>query len=112
MALALALVVLLLAGFAPVIWIFSQTTANIVFIGWIHLIFWVISIGFGFRLLSLGFGLLGESYSQGLVFWAFVFLLVSFQMSTILRPLLGTSRIFLSDEKIFFLTHWFQCMGS
>lgn len=111
MVLALALVVLLLAGFAPVLWIFSQTTTDIVFIGWIHLIFWSISVGFGFRLLAAGFGLLGKAYSGGLTFWAFVFLLVSFQMSTILRPILGTSKLFLADEKLFFLTHWFRVMG-
>jgi hypothetical protein len=111
LVLALGLVVLLLAGFAPVLWIFSQTTTNIVFIGWIHLIFWLISLGFGYRLLSAGFGLLGKAYSGGLAFWAFVFLLVSFQMSTILRPILGTSKVFLADEKLFFLTHWFSCMG-
>ena len=111
LVLALALVVLLLAGFAPVLWIFSQTTNNIVFIGWIHLIFWIISVGFGFRLLSAGFGLLGKAYSEGLTFWAFVFLLVSLQISTILRPILGTSKLFLADEKVFFLTHWFRVMG-
>jgi len=111
LVLSLALVVLLLAGFAPVLWIFSQTTHSLVFIGWIHLIFWVISVAFGFRLLSAGFGLLGSAYSEGLTFWAFVFLLVSFQMSAILRPILGTSNLFLADEKVFFLTHWFRCMG-
>jgi len=109
--LSLSLVVILLIGFAPVAWIFSQTTNNIVLMGWIHLIVWIASVGFGLRLLSAALGLLADHFFEGLAAWTFVFLLVCFQMSAVLRPILGTSKLFLSDEKIFFLTHWFRCMG-
>jgi len=110
--LSLSLVVVLLVGFAPVAWIFSQTTDNIVLMGWIHLILWVASVWFGLRLLSAAFGLLARDFSQGLSAWAFIFLLVCFQMSAVLRPILGTSKEFLTDEKVFFLSHWFKCMGN
>lgn len=109
--LSMSLTVVLLIGFAPVAWIFSQTTNNLPLMGWIHLILWITSVGFGLRLLSSAFGLLARDFTGGLVAWVFVFLLVCFQMSAVLRPLLGTSKLFLSDEKVFFLSYWFSCMG-
>ncbi len=109
--LSLSLMVVLLIGFAPVAWIFSQTTNNIVLMGWIHFVIWIASVFFGLRLLSAAFGLLARDFGEGLSVWAFIFLLVCFQMSAVLRPLIGTSPVFLSEEKVFFLSHWFKCMG-
>ena len=38
--------------------------------------------------------------------WCFILLLTMVQMSTTLRPLVGTSPQFLTMEKKFFLVHW------
>ena len=43
---------LLLIGFAPVAWIFSQSTDSIAFMGALHLILWAIGISFGLRLID------------------------------------------------------------
>jgi hypothetical protein len=39
-----------------------------------------------------------------------IFLLVAMQMTTALRPIIGTSENFLPKEKKFFLVHWGDCM--
>ena len=41
-----------LIGFAPVAWIFSQSTDSVAFMGALHLAFWVIGIRFGLRLID------------------------------------------------------------
>src|SRR5438067_4416898 len=58
---AVALSVLLLIGFAPVAWIFSQSTDSIPFMGGLHLILWLIAIGFGLRLIGAMGRLLARS---------------------------------------------------
>ena len=49
---AVCLTALLLIGFAPVSWIFSQSTDSVALMGALHLVFWAIGIGFGLRLLD------------------------------------------------------------
>src|SRR5437016_11591563 len=49
---AVCLSSILLIGFAPVAWIFSQSTDSIVFMGALHLLFWAIGIRFGVRLID------------------------------------------------------------
>jgi hypothetical protein len=39
------------------------------------------------------------------------FVIVSLQMMTTLRPIVGTSRTFFPTEKKFFLAHWFESMS-
>jgi hypothetical protein len=39
-----------------------------------------------------------------------IFVVVCLQMTTALRPILGTSDTFLPTEKRFFLAHWFDTM--
>jgi hypothetical protein len=101
---------LLLIGFAPVAWIFSQSTDSIPFMGALHLILWVISISFGLRLLGAMGRLLAGSTGGQLKLWNLIFILVCLQMTTTLRPIIGTSERFLPGEKKFFLTHWFETM--
>ena len=40
--------------------------------------------------------------------WTFLFVLVTLQMTTALRPIVGTSTERFPSEKKFFLEHWFQ----
>jgi hypothetical protein len=39
-----------------------------------------------------------------------IFLLVMLQMTTTLRPIVGTAETFLPTEKKFFLNHWAQSL--
>jgi hypothetical protein len=47
-----------------------------------------------------------------LVVWMIIFVTVCVQMTTALRPIIGTSDTFLPDskDKKFFLAHWFDMM--
>jgi hypothetical protein len=103
----LALMTVLLVGFAPVAWVFSQSTESLAAMGALHLTFWCIATYFGIRFLSEGFAHLSGK-PAGLRVWLTIFLLVMVQMSTALRPIVGKSDTFLPTEKKFFLKHWFE----
>jgi len=102
---------LLLIGFAPVAWIFSQSTDSIPFMGALHLSFWMIALFFGLRLLRGMSQQRGEKPQGGLRMWSVIFILVCLQMTTTLRPLLGNSDHFLPTEKKFFVSHWIDSLG-
>ena len=51
----LMLMTILLMGFAPVAWIFSQSTESIAWMGTLHLAFWFVATLFGVRFLKNGF---------------------------------------------------------
>ena len=106
----LALMTILLIGFAPVAWVFSQSIDSLAAMGALHLGFWFIATYFGVRFLSAGFRLLGERAGGGLNVWVIIFLLVMLQMTTALRPILGRSDQLLTNEKKFFLSHWAECL--
>jgi hypothetical protein len=107
----LALTTILLIGFAPVAWVFSQSTQSIVAMGVLHLLFWAIAAVFGLRFMHHAFDRLVKS-GAGIKVWTVIYLLVALQMTCALRPLLGTSDDLLPKEKKFFLTHWFETMGA
>ena len=44
--------------------------------------------------------------------WMGIFLLVCLQMTTALRPIIGTSDHWLPKEKKFFLAHWVENLSS
>ena len=108
----LALTTVLLIGFAPVAWVFSESTQSLAAISALHLAFWLIATWFGLRFLSAGFAQLGGKSSAGLKVWIVVFLLVACQMTTALRPIVGTASSFLPQEKRFFINHWSKCLES
>ena len=97
---------LLLLGFAPVVWIFSQSTNSIVFMGGLALAFWAVAIYFGLGVLSRTAEHLGMKGRSHLVVWMGIFIMVGLQMTTSLRPIVGKSDKFFTTEKKFFLTHW------
>lgn len=103
----LALMTVLLIGFAPVAWVFSQSTESLAAMGALHLAFWFIATYFGVRFLATGFAHLSGK-PGGLRVWVVIFLLVMAQMTTTLRPLVGTSDTFLQKEKKFFVKHWIE----
>ena len=57
-----------------------------------------------------GFANANARSHAGLNVWIVIFLLVALQMTTALRPILGTSKTFLPMEKKFFLAHWGDCL--
>jgi hypothetical protein len=104
----LTLMTLLLIGFAPVAWLFSQSTESVVMMGFFHVVFWLVSLGFGIRFLSAAFRHFGLRSETGLKAWMIIYLLVSLQMTTALRPLIGPGEreSLLPVEKRFFAAHW------
>ena len=107
---AVCLAALLLIGFAPVGWIFSQSTDSVPLMGALHLLFWVIAIAFGLRMLNAAGALLGGGGRTHLRLWNLIFILVCLQMTATLRPLIGKSDTFLPHEKKFFVAHWIDSM--
>jgi hypothetical protein len=104
----LALTALMLIGLAPVAWVFSQSTDSTAFMGTLHILFWLVALSFGLRLLGLLLNLLGIRERLHLKVWATIFVLVSLQMTTALRPIIGTSDHWLPAEKKFFVAYWFE----
>jgi hypothetical protein len=108
----LMLMTILLIGFAPVAWIFSQSTESLPWMGALHLVFWFIATIFGLRFLEAGFSHSNARSHAGFHTWVIIFLLVALQMTTALRPIVGTADTFLPTKKQFFGTHWADCFKS
>jgi hypothetical protein len=108
---ALALAGLLLLGFAPAVWIFAESTDSLAFMGTLAIGSWVIAVLFALRFLKSVIFATGGTQAGPLAIWSFVFLLVTLQMTTSLRPILGRSPIRLTQEKKFFIQHWFDTMA-
>lgn len=105
----LMLTTMLLAGFAPVAWLFSESTRSLCWMGALHLTFWWVATLFGLRFVRAAFAHSGARSGAGLLAWSVIFILVCLQMTTTLRPLLGRAETFLPREKRFFIAHWLQC---
>ena len=106
----LMLMTILLIGFAPVAWIFSQSTESLAWMGTLHLVFWFIATIFGLRFLETGFSHSNARSHAGFHTWVVIFLLVAVQMTTALRPIIGKADTFLPKEKQFFVSHWGDCL--
>src|SRR5579862_641079 len=105
-----AILALLLVGFAPVALVFSTSTDSLPAMGALHIVFGLVAYFFGARFLSAGFTHFKAVSRAGLKFWMILFLLVALQMTTALRPIIGTSDTILPKEKKFFLVHWTDCV--
>jgi hypothetical protein len=108
----LMLMTVLLIGFAPVAWLFSQSTESLNWMGTLHLVFWGIATLFGLRFIEAGFSQSHARSNAGFNTWVVIFVLVVLQMTTALRPIVGTADTFLPKEKKFFLSHWGDCLKS
>jgi len=104
----LLLLTLLLIGFAPVAWLFSESTNSLVWMGFLHLLFWGIATIFGMRFLGAGFAGTQARSQAGLRVWGVIFVLVCLQLTTALRPIIGKADTVFpgATEKKFFLKHW------
>ena len=109
---ALALTGLLLLGFAPAVWIFAESTDSLGFMGLLAIGSWLIAVLFALRFLKAAILVMGGTQKGPLLIWSLVFLLVTLQMTTSLRPILGRSPALLTQEKKFFIQHWFNTIGT
>lgn len=96
----------LLVGFAPVAWVFSQSTSSPALLGALHLSFLVISSGFGIGLTGRALAAMNGGAVRGASAWGVMFVLVMFQMTTTLRPLVGELDGVLLHERLSFVEHW------
>jgi hypothetical protein len=104
----LLLTTLLLIGFAPVAWLFSESTNSPGWMGALHLLFWAIATIFGMRFLGAGFAATQAKSQAGLNVWAVIFVLVCLQLTAALRPIIRTADTVFpgATEKKFFIKHW------
>ncbi|MGB1261143.1 MAG: hypothetical protein ACPG6P_13950 [Akkermansiaceae bacterium] len=106
-----AMTALLLVGFAPVVWLFSTSSNSLVFFGFLSLAIWFVCVIFGLRVVTRASKSLGGGRGGHLQLWTIIFFLVTLQMTTTLRPIIGSSDTFMNlQEKKFFLVHWFDQM--
>ena len=115
---SIALAALLLFGFTPVVWIFSSSTNSPGFMGAMLIAFWLIAVFFGAGFLFRASRLFGNRARGHLTIWVLIFMVVTLQMSTTLRPIVSGPESMTWEgvlpgfsEKRFFLYHWAQSLG-
>jgi hypothetical protein len=96
---------LLLLALLPIGWLFSVSSRHLTAVVWLHVLLWVLALGFGWRFLG---GALRELGSRGgMILWLLLFATVSFQVATFVRPVLyrepGAPAF--AGGKLFFLEH-------
>ena len=78
---------LLLVGLLPIAWLFSVSSRYLVTAVWLHILLWLVALVFGWRFLRAA---LREFGARGAMLpWLLLFCLVSFQVATVLRPVLS-----------------------
>ncbi len=109
----LAMCSLLLVGFLPISFIFTFSVKSAIFMGFVHLLVWAVSVAFACGYIRKGL-LLGVPQGNNFLYiWNIVLVLTLLQMSTTLRPLLGPQpkeQAPITSEKKFFLQHWAECL--
>ena len=105
---SLSITGILLAGFAPVAWIFAQSTHAPAFMGALHWAFWLCAFLLGARQLRMALAHHNEGRAPLFGLWCVIFLVVVLQMSTALRPVVGAFDGWRLHDKQFFLEHWGQ----
>ena len=100
---------LVLLGLLPIEWLFSVSTRSLAFVVWLHLMLWAIALIFGARFLRAA---LPEMPSSAVLLWLALFCVVSFQVTTFMRPTLWrqpNAPVF-EHSKLFFLDHLSQAL--
>jgi hypothetical protein len=104
-----ALMGVLLVGFAPIAWIFSQATSSVAFIGGVHIVFLLISCVLGLGLVNRALSAMNQAKVRTRL-WSPLFLLVVLQMTTTLRPLVGPADDAFVHSRSFFVAHWISSL--
>ncbi len=107
---SMTLQAIIMMAFSPVIWLFSQSTDGSFFMGILHLSAWVISAKFSLPIIRNSFKIYNGN-EHYLWLWTGIFVLVSMQMSTTLRPLIGEFDGWELNDKLFFIKHWLSEMA-
>lgn len=97
---------LLLAGLLPIGWLFSVSSRSLAFLVWLHLVVWLIALGFAGRMLRATLRECGARTDLGA--WLILYCLVAFQVATVVRPVLWRppeGRL-IETERTFFLEHF------
>jgi len=102
----------LLLGFAPIAWVFSQSTDAVSFMGFLHLVFWLIAVTFGMRILCKAVNLMSGKIMGFIGFWCIIYMITMLQVMTVVRPTIGPGDADnplpgLVDKK-FFMAHWYD----
>lgn len=108
----LALTTLLLFSFAPIAWVFSQSTESVAGMAALHMIFWIVATYFGTRFVHTGMWGLGAQSGSIFRCWTAIFIFVCLQMMTAIRPIVGTADSLLPNEKKFFLQNWAETLAA
>jgi len=107
----LGLTSLLMLGLLPVNWLFSVSSQSMWFIMLLHLAIWQTSLVFAYRFLRKT--LFPQQSAKVLVLWTMLFLCVSYQVTTSLRPVLwrpaGTAVV--DFRKKTFLDNWAESVS-
>lgn len=108
----LAMTGLMLLGMVPVTWLFSISTENVPFVVLLNTGIWLIAVIFARRFLKLAMP--GKTRKTwGLQWWLFVYIIVSLQMATTMRPLLlKPADGWWGTGKKFFLAHFIDSFKS
>ncbi len=103
----LAMQGLLLVGLAPVAWLFAVSTESLPFVTLLVFFIWGVTALFVMRFVGkLRVHALFKK-SGGIIFWFLIFMLVTLQMTTCLRPMLTTPKDgWWTAKKMFFLQHY------
>ena len=101
----IGMIALVLVGLLPIEWLFSVSTASLGFVVWLHLALWGIAVIFGARFLRAA---LPEVPLGARLLWLALFCVVSFQVTTFMRPTLWRepNAPVLERGKLFFLDHF------
>lgn len=103
---AVSIASIILVGFTPILWIFSQSTDSVFFMGLLNIVFCLVAGNIGFSVLNKIVEFLSKNKREFVTVWIIIFYCVIFQMATVLRPLIGSSKAIITYEKKFFITHW------
>ncbi len=107
----LAMIGLLLIGLAPISWLFSVSTERVAFPTLMNVIGWLIAVGFAANLLRYLKKTQTLRQTLGLKWWLIIYIIVSFQMATTMRPLLTKPDSGWWDSgKKFFIVHFLESL--
>ena|SRR5689334_8131349 len=98
----------LLAGFAPVAWIFSQSSNTVSLLAPLHYLVWFVSLVASVRFLKAGLRRWNAKRGALTGLWLVIFVVTCLQMTTSLRPILGSKERLFDPERKLFLLHWGQ----
>jgi hypothetical protein len=98
---------LILVALLPIEWLFSVSSRSLAFVVWLHVALWGLAVSFGGRFLRAA---LPELSGGVVLLWLMLFCVVSFQVTTFVRPTLwrAPAGAVFEDGKLFFIDHFLR----